>query len=194
MSKSLFCEHCICVFIRNVQILRILCDNGLVRIHSRTAKNTTLHHPSMHSDNDTDPTHNKSRQFRTHLMFAFAYRAVIIKTHAKITSALHASPSPLPLRCFTVLNCFELDERSKTDPTIDDLEGANARALRKAIRVIRTVHHLEDRHIRDRCTRFALASGILDVICVSDEKSAELTPLFQLTVFAHFLYRKTGPT
>ena len=29
-------------------------------------------------------------------------------------------PSPLLLRCFTVLKCFELDEHSKTDPTIKD--------------------------------------------------------------------------
>ena len=38
-----------------------------MRIHTRTAKNTTLHHPSVHSDSDTDPKHNKSRHFRTHL-------------------------------------------------------------------------------------------------------------------------------
>ena len=30
-------------------------------------KNTTLHHPSTHSDNDTYPEHNKSRQLLTHL-------------------------------------------------------------------------------------------------------------------------------
>ena len=44
-----------------------LCDKGHVRIHTRTPKNTTLHHPSMHSDNDTDPKHSKSRQVPTHV-------------------------------------------------------------------------------------------------------------------------------
>ena len=42
--------------------MRILCNDGHVRIHIRTAKNTTLHHPSMHSDNDTDRKNNKTRQ------------------------------------------------------------------------------------------------------------------------------------
>ena len=37
-----------------------------MRTHTRTSKNTTLHHPSTHSDNDTDRKH-KSLHFRTHL-------------------------------------------------------------------------------------------------------------------------------
>ena len=37
------------------------------------------------------------------------------------------SPSPSPL--FIVLNCDELAEHSKADPTIDVSHGANARAL-----------------------------------------------------------------
>ena len=32
-----------------------------------TPKNTTLHHPSTHSDNDTDQKHKKKLHFRTHL-------------------------------------------------------------------------------------------------------------------------------
>ena len=50
-----------------VQIVGILCINGHVRIHTRTPKNTTLHHPSMHSDTDTDQKHHTSLHFRTHL-------------------------------------------------------------------------------------------------------------------------------
>ena len=38
-----------------------------MRIHTRTPKNTTLHHPSTHLDNDTDQKHHKSMHFRTHL-------------------------------------------------------------------------------------------------------------------------------
>ena len=38
-----------------------------MRIHTRTPRNTTLHHPSMHSDTDTDQQHHKSLHFRTHL-------------------------------------------------------------------------------------------------------------------------------
>ena len=38
-----------------------------MRIHTRTPRNTTLHHPSTHSDNDTDQKHHKSLHFRTHL-------------------------------------------------------------------------------------------------------------------------------
>ena len=38
-----------------------------MRIHTRTPKNTTLHHPSTHSDNNTDQKHHKSLHFRTHL-------------------------------------------------------------------------------------------------------------------------------
>ena len=49
--KSLFLEKRICVL---VQIDGILCINGHMRIHTRTPKNTTFHHPPMHSDNDTD--------------------------------------------------------------------------------------------------------------------------------------------
>ena len=36
-----------------VSIVGILCKNEHVRIHTRTSRNTTLHHPSMHSDTDT---------------------------------------------------------------------------------------------------------------------------------------------
>ena len=51
-----------------VQIDGILCKNEHVRIHTRTPKNTTLlHHPSTHSDNDTDQKHHKSLHSRTHL-------------------------------------------------------------------------------------------------------------------------------
>ena len=38
-----------------------------MRIHTRTLRNTTLDHPSTHSDNDTDPKHNTCCQFRKHL-------------------------------------------------------------------------------------------------------------------------------
>ena len=39
------------------------CENEHVRIHRRTPRNTTLHHPSTHSDNDSDPKHIKSLHF-----------------------------------------------------------------------------------------------------------------------------------
>ena len=50
-----------------VHIVRILCKNEHVRIHTRTPRSTTLHHPSVHSDTDTDQKHHKSRHVRTHL-------------------------------------------------------------------------------------------------------------------------------
>ena len=48
-----------------VQIVGVLCKNEHVRIHIRAPRNTTLHHPSTHSDNDTDLKHHKSLHFRT---------------------------------------------------------------------------------------------------------------------------------
>ena len=36
-------------------------------VHTRTPRNATLHHPSTHSDNDTDQKHHKSLHVRTHL-------------------------------------------------------------------------------------------------------------------------------
>ena len=50
-----------------VQNVGFLCVNGHMRFHTRTPRNTTLHHPSTHSDNDTDPRPIKSLHFRTHL-------------------------------------------------------------------------------------------------------------------------------
>ena len=50
-----------------VQIVGVLCKNEHVRIHIRTTRNTTLHHPSTHNDKDTDQKHFKSVHFRTHL-------------------------------------------------------------------------------------------------------------------------------
>ena len=50
-----------------VQIVRIVNESGHVRIHTPTPREATLHHPSTHSDSDTDPKHIKSRQFRAHL-------------------------------------------------------------------------------------------------------------------------------
>ena len=50
------------------QIVQQFCNNAHLRIHTRTFRNTTLHHPSMHSDNDPDPqTHLVTRPLRTHL-------------------------------------------------------------------------------------------------------------------------------
>ena len=49
------------------QIVGNLCNNVHVRVHAPTAKNTTLHRSSIHSDNDADPKHNKTRQFCAHL-------------------------------------------------------------------------------------------------------------------------------
>ena len=50
-----------------VQIVGIVSINGHIRIHTRTPRNTTMHHPSTHSDNDTDQKHHKSLHFLTHL-------------------------------------------------------------------------------------------------------------------------------
>ena len=50
-----------------VQIVGIVCKNEHVRIDIRTPRNTTLHHPSTHSDIDTDQKHTQSLHFRTHL-------------------------------------------------------------------------------------------------------------------------------
>ena len=67
LKKFYFVKKRICVFIINGPNRGVLCKNGHLRIHTRTPRNTTLHHPSTHSDNDTDPRHIKSLHFRTHL-------------------------------------------------------------------------------------------------------------------------------
>ena len=105
-------------------IVGILCRNVHVRIHTRTAKNMTLHHPSVHSGTDTDRKHNKSRQFRTHLDQSrnCLFRILRVRWMRSVDS-----PSPSPL--FILLKWFELAEHSKADPTIDVSHGANARIL-----------------------------------------------------------------
>ena len=68
VKKSLSGEKSICVFIINgPNCWDFMFFNEHMRIHTRTPKNTTLHHPSTHSDNDTDQKHHKSLHFRTHL-------------------------------------------------------------------------------------------------------------------------------
>ena len=49
-----------------VHIVGNMRNSAHLRSHTRTPRNTTLHHPSTHSDNDSDPTHNKSHEFRRH--------------------------------------------------------------------------------------------------------------------------------
>ena len=49
------------------QIAGNISNNAHLRVNTRTPRNTTLHRSSIHSDNDTDPKHNKTRQSRTHL-------------------------------------------------------------------------------------------------------------------------------
>ena len=66
-QKILFCEQCICFIIHGPSRWFFFCSDGQVRIHTRTPRNTTLHHPSTHSDNDTDQKHIKSLHFRAHL-------------------------------------------------------------------------------------------------------------------------------
>ena len=67
VKKVSFVKNAFVYLSEVVQIVGIVCKNEHVRIHTRTPKNTTLHHPSTHSDNDTDQKHNKSLRFRTHL-------------------------------------------------------------------------------------------------------------------------------
>ena len=62
-----FAKNAFVVLSEMVQFVGISCFNGHMRIRTRTSRNTTLHHPSMNSDTDTDPKHDKSRQFRAHL-------------------------------------------------------------------------------------------------------------------------------
>ena len=52
-QKSLFCKNTFACLSEMVQIVGILCINIHVRIHTRTPRNTTLHHPSTHCDKDT---------------------------------------------------------------------------------------------------------------------------------------------
>ena len=54
VKKSLSCEKRICVFIIYGPSRWDFCIIGHMRIHTRTPRNTTFHHPSMHSDADTD--------------------------------------------------------------------------------------------------------------------------------------------
>ena len=57
----------------------VFCCNPIhVRTHTRTAKHTTLHHPSMHSGNDTNPKHNKSLQFRSHLLWMRSVESLLV--------------------------------------------------------------------------------------------------------------------
>ena len=51
---------------RNIEAEPV-CQRNPSRLHTRTPRNMTWHHPSMHSDTDTDQNTTKSRQFRTHL-------------------------------------------------------------------------------------------------------------------------------
>ena len=60
--KYIYTLTCTCTY-QNTHIF----ENGHMRIHTRTLRNTTLHHPSMHCDTDTDQNTTTSRQFRTHL-------------------------------------------------------------------------------------------------------------------------------
>ena len=55
------------------QIVGILCNNGHVRIYTRTAKNTTLHHPPMHSDLTKTLTQNTTKHLNSvHIWISIA--------------------------------------------------------------------------------------------------------------------------
>ena len=66
-QKSVCCEKSHLWFYHKWSKLEFLCINGRMRIHTRTPRNTTLHHPSTHSDTNTDQKHHKPLHFRTHL-------------------------------------------------------------------------------------------------------------------------------
>ena len=231
-----------------------------MRIHTRTPKNTALHHPSTHSDNDTDQKHHKSLHFRTHLgqprncLFCLSRISVCgllnlcwsiremgrASSFASLTWRLWRAtcrrasrwvPSPKTVggQASSVRQRVAAIKRGDPSPryvggsprrltpelldeTSELIEEEHGRislkivsnrftlsrtCSRKAIRllrlrplVIRTVPHLQDRHIRDRrkfaeemLARLALGSGRrisrkistsrrldLDVICFRDEK------------------------
>ena len=169
-----------------VQIVGILRKNEHVRIHTRTPENTTLHHPSTHSDTDTDQKHHKSLHFRTHLdqprncLFCLSRISVCALLSLCWSAAFDARArgrdpranfSENRVKSLHIVSC----QFTKSHP---------------CPLVIRTVPHLQDRHIRDRrkfaeemLAKLALGSGRrisrristsrrldLDVICFSDEK------------------------
>ena len=68
VKKVSFVEKRICVFIiHGPNRWDFAQTSTCAHSHTRTPRNTTLHHPSMHSDNDTDQKHYKLLHFRTHL-------------------------------------------------------------------------------------------------------------------------------
>ena len=69
---------CICACLSELaQIVGVLCYNGHVCSHTRTAKNTTLHHPSTHSGNDTDRKHNKSHVTSVYVWISLAIVCIL---------------------------------------------------------------------------------------------------------------------
>ena len=152
-----------------IQIVRISCDSGHVRIHRRTHRNTTLHHPSTHSDNDTDPKHIKSLHFRSHLDES---RNCLFRVSAMSrcsswssldleTLASGKSAGAITKDCRQQLLTPELwDEIRDGGKRADFLEKVSNRALASTCLIRKTL------------TSAIVATSLkdLDVICFSDEK------------------------
>ena len=76
----------------------LCCKQKHLRVHTRTPRNTTLQHPSTHSDNMTDLKHNTLHKFRTHLdqsrncLYPYRWMHAVLK---KWTESLGSFASPL---------------------------------------------------------------------------------------------------
>ena len=60
LSRKSILRRCICAFSESCHVVGGLHETMDVSAFTRTARNTTLHHPSTHSDDDNDPIHSKS--------------------------------------------------------------------------------------------------------------------------------------
>ena len=166
-----------------------------MRFHTRTPRNTTLHHPSTHSDNDTDPRHIKSLHFRTHLISLATVCFIFCHRRADFERISCSERAPKRRSCRLKRRSFLRERRRPTR-----LQRCPARSTCKwKVVIIRTLELFTlsrtfSRFAEEMLARLALGSGrriSSTSLASATRKSSELTLWLQVAVFTHLSW-KTG--
>ena len=120
-KKRLFCEKRTCVFIINGPNRWGFNEKWRYARTDKRTRRCTIHPCTL------TPTLTKTREISSIPCTSGSVSQLLVSyfAHQWMRSVDFPSPSPV----FIVLNCFELAEHSKADPTIDASHGATASAL-----------------------------------------------------------------
>ena len=215
VKKSVCCEKSHLWFYHKwSKSLEILCINGRMRIHIRTPRNTTLHHPSTHSDTDTDQKKTQITAFpytsgSVSQVFAssFAHQWMRPIESLLVNKGMGRGSSWLSLDLETLESADQHDCRGAQNAPLAGGRWSSVRLSssvrsenfsRISVKMVSncfTLSRTFNRFAEVMLARLALGSGrriSSTSLASATRKSSELTLWLQVAVFTHFIREQWG--